>query len=210
MADNVTANPGTGGAVFAADDISSVYYPRNKVCWGADGTANDTDAASGKALPVQGDAAHDAVDYGNPAKIGAVARSSEPTAVASADRVALIADLVGKLITLPYANPENFVNGTTSAITDTTSTQAIAAQGAGVRTYITSITITNSHATVGTFVKVLDGSTIAWEGYCAAAGGGFCISLPVPLRGTANTAVNIQPVTTGANVIASVAGYKGV
>lgn len=53
MADNVVANPGTGGATFATDDIGGVQYPRSKVVWGPDGTANDADVASGKPLPVQ-------------------------------------------------------------------------------------------------------------------------------------------------------------
>jgi hypothetical protein len=157
-----------------------------------------------------GDVAHDGADAGNPVKTGGKAVSAEPAVVAASDRANFITDLVGKQIVLPYANPENFIRGTTGAITDTTSTELIAAQAAGVRSYITSITVTNSHATVGTFVKILDGSTIIWEGYAAAGGGGFSISLPVPLRGSTATAVNAQPVTTGANVIVSVAGYKGV
>jgi hypothetical protein len=53
VADNVTANAGSGGASFATDDIAGVHYPRSKVVWGPDGTANDTDDASGKRLPVK-------------------------------------------------------------------------------------------------------------------------------------------------------------
>ncbi len=98
--------------------------------------------------------------------------------------------------------------GVTAAITDTTSTSVIASGGGSVKNYITSILVTNSHATVGTFVKILDGSTIIWEGYAAAAGGGFASSFTIPLVGTAATAVNCQPVTTGANVICSITGYK--
>jgi len=156
--------------------------------------------------------AHDAADSGNnPVKIGAKAASSEPSAVsASGDIINLITDMVGKLIVLPYANPENFVNGTTAAITDTTSTSVIASAGGSLRNYVTDLTVTNSHATVGTFVKILDGSTIIWEGYAAALGGGFAKSFTIPLRGTAATAVNAQCVTTGANVIVSAAGYKGI
>jgi hypothetical protein len=158
-----------------------------------------------------GDVAHDGVDSGNPVKVGGKATSAEPTAVsASGDRANFITDMVGKQITLPYANPENFVNGTTGAITDTTSTSTIAAQGAGIRTYITQITVTNSHATVGTFVKILDGASIIYEAYAAEAAGGFTASFPTPLRGSGNTAVNTQCVTTGANVIASISGYKGI
>ncbi len=100
------------------------------------------------------------------------------------------------------------VVGVTGAITDTTSTSCISAGAGAVKIYVTSILITNSHATVGTFVKVLDGSTIIWEGYAAAVGGGFASHFPVPLVGTAATAINIQPVTTGANVIGCVSGYK--
>ena len=52
MADNVIADPGADGATFATDDIAGVHYPRTKITWGPDGTANDTDNASGKRLPV--------------------------------------------------------------------------------------------------------------------------------------------------------------
>lgn len=98
--------------------------------------------------------------------------------------------------------------GVTAAITDTTSTSVIASGGGSVKNYITSILVTNSHATVGTFVKILDGTTIIWEGYAAAVGGGFASSFTVPLVGTAATAVNCQPVTTGSSVMCSIAGYK--
>jgi hypothetical protein len=51
MADNFTANAGSGGNVFAADDISSVFYPRVKISHGADGSATDT--SSSAPFPVQ-------------------------------------------------------------------------------------------------------------------------------------------------------------
>lgn len=48
MADNIAIKDGTGTAVtVAADDISSVYYPRHKLSLGADGTANDASAGAG-------------------------------------------------------------------------------------------------------------------------------------------------------------------
>ncbi len=59
MADNVTANAGSGGAVFATDDISSVHYPLTKLVWGPLDTANVVAAASGKGIPMQGEAAQD-------------------------------------------------------------------------------------------------------------------------------------------------------
>lgn len=50
MSDNVTLNPGTGGAVVATDDIGGVQFQRVKVAWGVDGVANDASAAN--PLPV--------------------------------------------------------------------------------------------------------------------------------------------------------------
>lgn len=52
MADNVTLNPGTGGAVVASDNIGGVQYQRVKVTYGADGAASDVSAAN--PLPVSG------------------------------------------------------------------------------------------------------------------------------------------------------------
>lgn len=174
------------------------------------GGTNTVSGGVNGTLAVGGNVATNVAIGTNPVNLGAQGVSSENSAVTTARMVQLVADLVGKLIVLPYANPENFVNGTTAAITDTTSTSVIASAGGSLRNYVTSILVTNSHATVGTFVKILEGSNIIYEGYAAAAGGGFSVSLPVPLRGAAATAINAQLVTTGANVIASCAGYKGV
>lgn len=147
----------------------------------------------------------------NPVNLGVQAISSENSAVTTARQVQLVADLVGKLITLPYANPENFVSGVTAAITDTTNTSVIASAGGSLRNYVTQILVTNSHATVSTVVEIRDGATtVLYRGYALAAGGGFSVTLPVPLRGTAATAVTASCITTGSNVYVSASGYKGV
>lgn len=52
MADNVTANAGSGGSTFATDDIAGVQYPRTKLIHGADGS-NAGDVALANGLPVQ-------------------------------------------------------------------------------------------------------------------------------------------------------------
>jgi hypothetical protein len=52
LADNFTANAGSGGNSFASDDISSVHYPRVKLVHGADGT-NDGDISTANPLPVR-------------------------------------------------------------------------------------------------------------------------------------------------------------
>lgn len=51
MADNFVTNAGSGGSTFAADDVSSVLYPRVKPVWSADGVAPN-DVSANKPLPV--------------------------------------------------------------------------------------------------------------------------------------------------------------
>jgi hypothetical protein len=52
MADNVTADAGSGGAVFATDDISSVHYPISKLAFGALDTANLVTSTATNPFPV--------------------------------------------------------------------------------------------------------------------------------------------------------------
>lgn len=52
MADNYKVYQRNTGLDFAADDISSVYYPRTKLVHGADGT-NDGDVSSANPLPIE-------------------------------------------------------------------------------------------------------------------------------------------------------------
>jgi hypothetical protein len=162
--------------------------------------------------PVQHDSA---VSTDAPIMLSAEARSTERAAVASADVARLVTDLVGKLITMPYANPENIVSGKTAAMTGTADTAVVAAAGVGVRNYITTIVVVNDHATVGTEVVIKDGATEVFRVYVPALNGTagpntVTITLPVPIRGTANTALNAANVTTGSNTYVAAFGYKGV
>ncbi len=149
----------------------------------------------------------------NPINLGAQGVSSENAAITTARQVQLVADLVGKLIVLPYANPENFVSGAiTSAMTGTTSTSLIAAPASGLRNYITQITVSNSHATVGTDIIIQDGSggTTLYTIPAAAVYGGAVVVFPTPLRQpTTATAIYCANVTTGASTKVSASGYKG-
>lgn len=159
-------------------------------------------AASTPTVPV-GNVAHDAADSGAPIKTGARARTSEIAAVANDDRTDIIADKTGRQVIAPYALPENFVSGAiTSAMTGTTSTSLIAAPAGSLRNYITTIVVSNAHATVGTDVVIQDGDggTALMTIPAAAVYGGAVINLPVPLRQpTAATAIYVANVTTGAS-----------
>ncbi len=163
----------------------------------------------------QGGVAAGASATTNPFLQGARAQSSEQTAVTTGQAVYAAADLTGKQIVLPYANPENFLNGQiTTAMTATTSTAVtgMGAQGAGVRNYLTSCTFSNSHATVGTMILLQDGSggTTLWQAPAAALFGGAVVNFPTPIKTTANTALFAANVTTGANTYVSCTGYKGI
>lgn len=149
----------------------------------------------------------------NPVNLGAQAVSAENTVVTATRQVQLVADLAGKQIVLPYANPENFVSGViTSAMTGTTSTSLIAAPAAGLRNYITQCTFSNSHATVGTLMALQDGNggTAFYNAPAAAVYGGATLTFPTPLRQpTTATAVYVVNITTGASTFAACSGYKG-
>lgn len=166
-----------------------------------------------KALPtatVTGPVAHDAAISGNPVRIAGRGVSADYTAVTTGDTADILLDLNGKQIVLCGSIPENFTSGVTAAITSTTSTSVIGAAGASIRLYITSLLVTNSHATVSTQVDIQDGSggTVLHRGYALSAGGGWSMTFPTPLRTTANTGLFAACTTTGANVFVSAAGYK--
>lgn len=163
---------------------------------------------------VTGNVAHDAVDSGNPMKTGGRARTSEIAAVASDDRVDAIFDKTGRQVMAPYALPENFVSGAiTSAMTGTTSTSLLSAPAGSLRNYITTIIVSNSHATVGTDILIQDGNggTTLMVIPAAAVYGGAVINLPVPLRQpTAATALYVANVTTGSSTKVSAVGFTGL
>ncbi len=210
----VLYNP-TGGAVSyslitasVAFDPSALSNTNNVQITGSAVTLATTSTATGPA-------AHDAVVSGNPILVAAEAVNAERAAVQNGDVARLITDLVGKHIVLPYANPEAFLSGKTAAMSLVADTVVIAAQGAGVRLYITSLIITCSHATVGTEVVIKDGATELLRVFVAAASGtagpqSLVVTLPVPLRLTANTALNGANVTTGSNTYVAAVGYKGI
>ncbi len=157
---------------------------------------------------VQGDVAHDAVDSGNPIKIGARARTSDVTSVANNDRVDLIADKAGKVVVMPYALPENMIDDQ-STNTGTGDTALFAAPGAGLRNYVTTIIVSNNNASSDTELIVKDGTTEIMR-IPSPAGGGATINLAVPLRQpTSNTAINTALTGSVSTVTVSAVGYTG-
>lgn len=105
----------------------------------------------------------------------------------------------------------NILNGATAAdMTTTANTSVIAAPGSGVRIYVTDLLVTNGHATQGTRVDLLDGTTMIWTGFAGPGGGGFGKELRTPLKLTTNTALQAACGTAGAQVRVSASAYKAV
>lgn len=158
---------------------------------------------------ISGGVNHDVADSGAPVKIGGRARTSNITAVASDDRCDAITDTQGRLVVAPYTIPAALVAGVSAQITNTSDTAVIAAQGAGVRIYVTHFVVFNTDSSVGTQVNIKDGATTIYSVYAPAQGGQVSVTLPAPLRLTANTALNAACVTTSAEVIVSASGFTG-
>ena len=154
--------------------------------------------------------AHDAVDAGNPLKIGAKASSatSSRTSVANNDRTNIYAGVDGILIVRPHANLEDRVSGLL-ANTDGASTAVVAAQGAGIRFCATTIIVSNSSATNVT-VDIRDGTAGSVIATIPAAAnmGGAVVQLPVPLCTTANTALAMDGSAAATTVTVTAIGFK--
>jgi hypothetical protein len=154
-----------------------------------------------------GGIAHDAADSGNPHKIGtkAVAQLSAQTLVAANDRSNAFSDLDGAMLTRADAPLGDVVSGNASN-TDGTSTSVLASGGAGIKHYITDVTLTNTSAT-NIYVELKDGTTAKWV-FPVPANGGVTHHFRTPLAGTAATAWNFDPSAAATTVYCSVAGFK--
>lgn len=92
-----------------------------------------------------------------------------------------------------------------SAITNTTAVEIVAAR-AGARNYLAGLQISNTHATVGTLVQVLDGSTVIWQFYVSPLLAETAV-FPVPLMGSPATSLSVKCVTNGSSVFVNAQGF---
>jgi hypothetical protein len=161
------------------------------------------------AVQTGGPAAHDAVVSGNPNRIGGRALSAAYTTVATGDVADLITTLQGVLVTRPWQIPELEWSYAAAAggVVNTTDVPLVAAAGAGLRRYITGLTLSNANA-VATEVVLKDGaSTVIWRGHLPANAPMSEIVFGNPLRTTAATALNFACITTAAQVYVNAQGF---
>jgi len=134
------------------------------------------------------------------------ARTSNPAAVASGARARAIGTAIGAQLVQPYALPEASWSAV-GTLTTTADLAVRAAGGAGLRNYLAAIQVQNTNATA-TMVVVKDGATEIFRVNCPANMAlPAVIPLPVPLRGSINTALNVAALTTGASVVVNAQGY---
>ena len=137
-------------------------------------------------LPVvpTGDAPHDAVDAGNPVKIGGVARTTNPTAVANGDRVDAFYDTVGRQVSWLY-QVRNLTTTASTVLATGTSGIFATAGGAGVFRDLVSISMANDSSVAAT-VTLLDDS-LAVRTFRVPANDTINFNYHYPLlQGTAN------------------------
>lgn len=113
----------------------------------------------------------------------------------------------GAVPTFPYPGAPK--SGQTAAMTGVDSVQLLAAPGAGLHNFVTSIIVSNTDATPSE-VELLDGAggtvLLCYPG--SSDNGGAIHALPTPLfQPTANTALHVRNTVTGASVKVGVVGY---
>mgnify|MGYP001558685469 CR=1 FL=1 len=121
------------------------------------------DNGSSLTTDTTGNVAHDAVDSGNPLKIGGQARTTNPTPVADGDRVNAMFDPQGRQVTVQGHVREMVVQQRTQ-ITTTTETTILTAGAAGVFHDLTNLVISSVNdavvtirdTTAGTIIMVID------------------------------------------------------
>jgi hypothetical protein len=161
-----------------------------------------------------GQAAHDAAVAGNPLRAGGRAVTANYTGVATNDTADLVTTVVGVLIEKPYSIPEAdwTYSAAAGGITVATDVPVRAAQAAGIRNYCTAIQLRNANAVATEFVIKDGASVVLWRTQLPAnMTGEFEVTFPTPLRTTAAagyTQMNVQCVTTGAQVYANLQGYS--
>ena len=137
--------------------------------------------------------------------VRAPATPTTPTSAAG-DYGFTLLDVEGKGIASLHADPAQTKQGNVN-FTTTSDVALVAAGGAGVRTYITTLTVENTGGAAARFI-LKDGSTVIFT--CTVpANDTRTFTFDMALRGTANAVVNGALGAAG-TVTVSYSGYAGV
>jgi hypothetical protein len=181
--DNSTLAVVGGGTEAAAMRVTIANDSTGLVSVDDNGGALTVDQATASSLNAQvvGNIAHDAADSGNPVKIGGVARTANPAAVAALDRADLYMDDLGRPCVRLYV-PRDLISQNTTTITASTAETTILAQVASTFLDLTSIIAINTSATaVRVDFRDATAGTIRFSLYIPAGDTrGFALPVPMP------------------------------
>lgn len=162
---------------------------------------------------VVGPAAEDAAASGNPVLVAGVVRTANLASLVAGDAARHTLTTSAQLLVKEGHLPELDWSYAAAAggIINTSDVAAKAAAGAGLRNYVYSLSVKNANAVAGEFVIKDGASTVLWRGHLSANMlDTDVIRFSPPLRGTANTAINIACLTTAQQVYANLQGGVGI
>lgn len=192
----------TSGTLTVSGVASTAARP---VTVGVTGSVTALPGTSASSLGKAEDAVHASGDTGV-AVLGVRAAAPVAPASGTGDYSIMLVDAEGKLIPAGSADPINTVQGIVD-LTTTAATALLAAGAAGMRAYVTDLTLENTGAAVAR-VTISDGVTRMFS-VTVPAGTTWTKTFGTPLRGTAATAVNAA-LTAAGTVTASLQGYRGI
>lgn len=102
---------------------------------------------------------------------------------------------------------DGFAGTNETDIAGTAAVEIVAAGATGVRHYVETLIVANSHPTIGTIVQLLDGATVKAQCPAGPGYGGCVVNFPTPIRGTAATGLSCKNLTTGAAVRCTLTGF---
>ena len=174
------------------------------------GTLSKVPVAQFSGIYTYGTGAEGGVAINNITPVGVEARTSSKTTVSSGQFVRPISTTDGRQITRLNSIPENEWQyaAASGGITNTTNVALVAAQGAGIKNYLTGLSVANANATASEIVIKDGASTVIWRMYLAANAPIQSIKFVTPLQSTANTELNVACITTGTQTYINAQGYK--
>jgi hypothetical protein len=155
---------------------------------------------------------------GVPWPIGVVGRTSNSSSVTDGSVSFNPATLAGVQIIYPWSIPDATWQTPAAAggiINSTTAITLHAAGAAGIRNYLSQLTITsNGVASSTTEIVVLDGATVIWRDYLITTPQNTIrnVMFTIPLRGSAATAMSFQTLTAqgaGSALYVDAIGFQG-
>lgn len=179
------------------------------VAWNGSGTPNALNLLNGIYNGVASAAYVNGGTYASFSATGGFGASTEPTKVTTGTAVHALRDLVGKDITSPYANRENYVQGSATS-TSTGAITVIASAGTGLKNYITSVQLGRSDAgTTPVTITFNDSASTVVVLPGLTGGSTLPITFPVPLATAAATAFKFTCSSGVTTAYCSAQGYAG-